>query len=186
MARCQTHFWTFNFFREEYLDSKQKRDREREIWRVDSRNRRRFGRGNSFLNGKTIPPRGATKQLGIVMSSIWRRGGWLSLPLLVLSKIVVENNARLFIRFFFRWMAIWWKSNWSDLESAKGKWKGVRRGGGIWREGVDIVFGDRQEDVTQLRKREQLSVVAPGTSKLNVCVALTEISVIAFGVDKLR
>lgn len=129
MARCQTHFWTFNFFREEYLDSRQKRDREREIWRVDSRNRRRFGRGNSFLNGKTIPPRGATKQLGIVMSSIWRRGGWLSLPLLVLSKIVVENNARLFIRFFFRWMAIWWKSNWSDLESAKGKWKGVRRGG---------------------------------------------------------
>lgn len=40
--------------------------------------------------------------------------------------------------------------------------------------------------MTQLRKREQLFAVAPGTSKLNVCITLTEISVITFGVDKLR
>lgn len=72
-------FGTFNFFREEYLDSRRTRKRERESESTHGIvNVCRLGRGNPLLNGKTIPPiypRGATKQLGVVMSSISRREG---------------------------------------------------------------------------------------------------------------
>lgn len=102
-------FGTFNFFREEYLDSRRTRERERE-W-VDSRNRKRlsFRKGKSSSKRKNYPAdistwRDQTTWSRDVINFEARRmtqSRSISPSLLVLSKvrIAMENNARLFASF---------------------------------------------------------------------------------------